>query len=65
MSRRTDGKEKRAPLAEGNPRRMTDAMCAWRKMTDDQRVEFLATILPGATGTRIVSQLRELGWRLP
>lgn len=41
MSRRTDGRDKRAPLAEGNPRRMTDAKCAFRKMTDDQRRTFL------------------------
>ena len=63
MARRNDGRDKREPLAEGNPRRITDAMCAWRKMTDEQRVEFLSTILPGATGQRILPILREQGWR--
>jgi hypothetical protein len=32
----------RAPLEAGNPRRMTDAKCAWRKMTDAQRYEFMS-----------------------
>ena len=41
MSRRNDGREKGEPLAQGNPRRMTDARCAWNGMTDVQRVEFL------------------------
>jgi hypothetical protein len=31
----------RAPLAEGHPRRLTDARCAWRKMSPEQRGEFL------------------------
>ena len=45
MSRRTDGREKREPLAEGNPRRLTDARCAWNKMTDEQRSEFLEDVV--------------------
>lgn len=64
-TRRKDGGEKRAPLPAGDPRRLTDARCAWRKMTDEQRVEFLAWALPGATGRRVVGKLREEGWRLP
>ena len=44
MSRRGDGGEYREPLAEGNPRRMTDAKCAWRKMTPEQRTRFLLDI---------------------
>jgi len=44
MARRTDGLDKRAPLDRGNARRMTDARCAWRKMTLAQRDEFLEEI---------------------
>lgn len=34
-------RKKRDPLPEGDPRRMTDARCAWRKMTDAQREAFV------------------------
>ena len=34
----------RAPLAEGHPRRLTDGRCAWRKMSPEQRGEFLTWI---------------------
>jgi len=45
MARRNDGKEKRAPLDAGNPRRITDARCAWNGMTDEQRSLFLEEII--------------------
>lgn len=35
--------EKRT-LEPGNPRRLSDARCAWRKMTLEQRAEFLAWV---------------------
>jgi hypothetical protein len=37
-------RRKRDPLPEGHGRRMTDARCAWRKMTGQQRGEFLTWI---------------------
>ncbi len=37
-------RRKRDPLPEGDPRRMTDGRCAWRKMTPAQRGEFLTWI---------------------
>ena len=44
MSKRTDGAPKGAPLPSGDPRRLSDARCAWRKMTDLQRRAFLRWI---------------------
>lgn len=41
MPRRNDGQEKRAPLAKGHARRMTDARCAWKNMDAEQRAAFL------------------------
>ncbi len=38
----------RDPLEAGNPRRLTDARCAWRKMTRAQREEFIRWLLPAA-----------------
>lgn len=40
-NKRNDRQPKRAPLADGNPRRLTDARCAWKKMDDEQRLAFL------------------------
>jgi hypothetical protein len=57
-------RKKRDPLPEGDPRRLTDARCAWKHMTDDQREEFLAWVLPGATGSKLVAKLRADGWRI-
>lgn len=34
-------RKKRDPLPAGDPRRMTDARCAWRKMDEEQRAKFL------------------------
>ncbi len=45
MGKRTDGREKGEPLRKGDPRRLSDARCAWRKMTETQRQEFLAWVL--------------------
>ena len=37
-----------AVLRDGHPRRMSDARNAWRKMSDEQRAEFIAFIEGGA-----------------
>tara|TARA_Y100000310_G_scaffold55680_1_gene51057 strand:- start:1730 stop:1951 length:222 start_codon:yes stop_codon:yes gene_type:complete len=37
-------RKKRDPLKAGHPRRMTDARCAWNRMSGEQRVEFLEWI---------------------
>jgi hypothetical protein len=37
-------RKKRDPLPKGHGRRLTDARCAWKHMTDDQRETFLAEI---------------------
>jgi hypothetical protein len=43
MARHTKGTDDyRKPLAEGNPRRLIDAKCAWRGMSPEQKVEFMA-----------------------
>ena len=34
-------RKKRGPLEAGHPRRLTDAKCAWRHMTDAQRLAFV------------------------
>ena len=63
MKTPTEDRQKGDPLPKGAHRRLTDARCAWRGMDDDQRAEFLAQILPGATGSRILERLRADGWR--
>lgn len=37
-------------LRDGHPRRMSDARNAWRKMTDEQREQFLAWTREQAKG---------------
>jgi hypothetical protein len=39
--------KKLAVLADGHPRRMADGKNAWRKMSDEQRVDFLQWTIEG------------------
>ena len=39
-------RNKRDPLPAGDPRRLTDARCAWRKMSREQREVFVRWLLP-------------------
>ena len=43
---RASARQKGDPLPAGDPRRLTDARCAWRKMTEEQRKTFLDWLLP-------------------
>lgn len=43
-SARSKARQKNDPLPKGHGRRLTDARCAWKYMTDEQRQEFLLWI---------------------
>ena len=65
MARRNDGKETRAPLDAGNPRRLTDARCAWRKMTPEQRTAFLLEIGAERTQADGIARTGAAGYWVP
>lgn len=61
-TRRKDGAEKREPLPSGDPRRMTDAKCAWRKMTPEQRSRFLLDVGAERTENDGIARSGRLGY---
>ena len=44
-------------LPDGHRRRLSDARNAWRKMTDEQRSEFLSWIEAGASSANVLGSV--------